>query len=839
MNYLQRNAFTSLLFFILIATLALVAGKGPHLLDMKAASFLPLHTFMETFSVMVSMLIFAVGWTLYGVERAKPTLILSCVLLSVGILDFVHLLSYPGMPDFISPSSVQKSIYFWLCARSVLAVAMLASVFINWQSFHHTGTRYIFLVFILFSTLLLSWIGLFYLDSTPVFFIKDIGLTRTKIQIETLLSILYFVAGLLFLVRARQKKIAWMADLSISSFIMALAETYFTLYQSPYDINNLMGHIYKVIAYAYLYKAIFLHSVRYPMEQLKTADEALRRSQKTLQMTQFAVDRAGDYIFMFDAAGKFTYVNSEAAARLGYSRTELLTMSVSDVDMDSVDKNWMHYWGDLLKAGFMRFETKHKTKAGEFYPAEVSLSLIDAHEQTFACAIVRDISERISSQTKINNLAYYDQITQLPNRILIEDRIHQAIANANRNTTKVAVLFLDLDNFKNINDSLGHQAGDHLLRQVGLRLLSRIRASDSVGRYGGDEFIFVLPDLQAPYEVADIANKLLDAVAKPFAWQGAEFRVTTSIGISLYPEDGHNFSQLVMNADAAMYHAKKLGRNNYQFFSSEMNVRATKQLHMENNLRRAIELKQFVLHYQPQIDIKTGECVAFEALIRWFDPDRGLISPLEFIPLAEERGLIVAIGDWVIEEACRQNALWLNAGLPVLPIWVNVSSPQFHRADIVGKLKAALDRHQLDAKYLAVEITESAIMHDAEQFIVRLNELKAMGVSLAIDDFGTGYSSLSYLKRFPLDKIKIDRSFIRDMTDDNEDLILTQAIIALAGQMKLKVIAEGVEMMQQYDLLRKAGCDEFQGYLVSKPVAADEIEHMLGGSCVLLSAALA
>lgn len=836
MSYLQGNAFTCLLFFILIATLAWVAGTGPYLLDMEMSSFLPLHTFMEAFSVMVSVLIFAVGWTLYGIERAKPTLILSCILLSVGILDFVHLLSYPGMPDFISPSSVQKSIYFWLCARSIVAVAMLASVFINWQAFHHVSTRYISLAFILFSTLFLSWIGLFHLELTPVFFTEGEGLSRKKIYVEVLLTAIYSMAGVLFLVRARQKKIGWMADLSISSFIMALAETYFTLYHSPYDINNLLGHIYKVIAYAYLYKAVFLHSVRYPIEQLKIADEALRRSQKTLQMTQFAVDRAGDYIFMFDARGKFTYVNSEAAARLGYSRTELLTMSLSDVDMDSVGKNWTLYWSDLLKAGFMRFETQHKTKAGEFYPAEVSLSLIEAHEQTFACAIVRDISERVSSQTKINNLAYYDQITQLPNRILIEDRIHQAISNANRNATKVAVLFLDLDNFKNINDSLGHQAGDHLLRQVSLRLLSGIRASDSVGRYGGDEFIFVLPNLQAPYEVADIANKLLVAVAKPFVWQGVEFRVTASVGISFYPEDGGNFSQLVMNADAAMYHAKTLGRNNYQFFSAEMNVRATRQLHMENNLRRAIELKQFALHYQPQIDIKTGECVAFEALIRWFDPDKGLISPLEFIPLAEERGLIVTIGDWVIEEACRQNALWLNAGLAVLPIWVNVSASQFHRADIVGKLKAVLDRHQLDAKYLAIEITESAIMQDAEQFIVRLNELKAMGLSLAIDDFGTGYSSLSYLKRFPLDKIKIDRSFIRDMTDDNEDLILTQAIIALASQMKLKVIAEGVETMQQYDLLKNAGCDEFQGYLVSKAVAADEIENMLGGSRVLLEA---
>lgn len=835
MNFLQRNAFTSLLILVLL-TILMWVGQTGYQQVFKLTDYLPLHTFMETLSVVVSMLIFTVGWVVYTAERIKTTAILSCALLSVGLLDMAHLLSYAGMPDWVTASSAQKSIYFWLCARFVLALALLSAVFIRWQAFRFESSRWLVLAAALLLTLCVCWLGLFKADSLPAFFVEGEGLTSLKIQAEYLLSGMYLLTSVLFVLRSRQKKAIWMQDLAISSFIMALSEVFFTWYHSPYDINNLLGHVYKVIAYLYLFKAIFLHNVRYPIEQLQHRDKSLRESQKALQMTQYAVDRSGDYIFMFDASGQTLYANEEAAARFGFDRACLSDLTVYDIA--GAETDWPHYWTTLQETPCLRFETQHKTQGGQPVPVEVSLTLINDQDHVFVCAIVRDISERLSIQNKINNLAYYDQITQLPNRVLIEDRVQQAIANAHRNGTKVAVMFLDLDHFKNINDSLGHQAGDYLLRQVSLRLLSKIRASDSVGRYGGDEFIFVLSELHAPYEVLEIVQKLLISIAKPFSWQETEFRVTASIGISVYPDDGQNFSQLVMHADAAMYHAKKLGRNNYQFFSSDMNARATQQLQMENTLLRAIERKQFVLHYQPQFDIKTGACVALEALIRWYDPERGELLPVEFIPLAEERGLIVALGDWVIDEACRQNVAWLKAGLPICPVWVNMSATQVHRADMIDKLSASLTKHQLDAKYLAVEVTESAIMQDAERCIGSLNALKDLGIALAIDDFGTGYSSLSYLKRFPLDKIKIDRSFIRDISDDSDDLILTQAIVALATQMKLTVIAEGVETAAQYDILKRIGCHEFQGYLASKPLAAEDIEKVLGQP-EFMSAALA
>ncbi|HET8706726.1 MAG TPA: EAL domain-containing protein, partial [Pseudomonadales bacterium] len=437
------------------------------------------------------------------------------------------------------------------------------------------------------------------------------------------------------------------------------------------------------------------------------------------------------------------------------------------------------------------------------------------------------ISERRNAEARINNLAYYDQITHLPNRAFLEEQVIRSIASAQRNQCKSAVLFLDLDHFKNINDSLGHQSGDSVLVQVGERIKSRIRTSDTVGRYGGDEFIIVLNELRSPTDASDIARDLLKAITLPYHCNKTELRLTASIGISVYPDDASDYSQLVMNADAAMYHAKFNGRDNFQFFSAEMSKRAAAQLDMENRLRKAIELKQFVLYYQPQINLKTNEIIGVEALIRWIDPERGMIPPLEFIPLAEERGLIIPIGDWALEEACLQQTRWTKAGLPPLTMAVNVAASQFQHANLAEKVKDVIQKTQINPTLLEIEMTESAVMQDAEQLIVTLAALREIGVSLAVDDFGTGYSSLSYLKRFRLNKLKIDRSFVRDIQDDNEDLSIVKAIIALAHQMKISVIAEGVETSVQRDILKEANCDKYQGYYFSKPLPADEIETLL------------
>lgn len=827
-TYLRRSLFERSILLGLFLLLLIMAPIGPNAMKIEMVNYLPMHTFMEMVSVIISVMIFAITWNVYSVQAAKPAIILGCTLFSVALLDFVHLLSYPEMPQFVTPSSAQKSIYFWLSARTLLAVSMLFSAFLAWQPFKTDKTRYL----VLFSSLSLSglliWIGLFRLDITPKLFVPEKGLTEVKIETEFMLVALYSISTISFYLRSRKEQRAWMSDLAKCNAIIVMSESYFTFYSSHSDIINILGHIYKLIAYAFLYRAVFLNSVRYPIDQLIAAEVALKESQKKLETTQIAVDHSSDYIFMFNAKGKFSYCNKQASQRLGYAQQELLSMSVGDIDVDYRDANWLEHWQQLSAEGTMRFETSHRTKQGDIYPVEVSVAIIkDATAEEFACAIVRDISERLSAQERINNLAYYDQITGLPNRAFLEDLIVKAISAAQRNLRKVAVLFLDLDHFKNINDSLGHQSGDNILVQVSSRIKTRIRAADSVGRYGGDEFIVVLTDLHSSIEAANVAQQFLTDITKPYYCNNVELRLTASIGISVYPDDALSFSQLVMNADAAMYHAKSQGRDNFQFFSAEMSRKAATQLDMENRLRRAIELQQFVLHYQPQIDIETGNIVGVEALIRWLDPERGLVPPLEFIPLAEERGLIIPIGDWALEEACRQNAIWQKAGIPPITVAVNVAASQFHHANLIKKIEDVLMLTNLNPMYLEIEMTESAVMQDAEQLIDDLAALRKFGISLAMDDFGTGYSSLSYLKRFRLNKLKIDRSFIRDIHSDNEDLSIVKAIIALAHQMKIKVIAEGVETELQRDILKNAKCDKYQGYYFSKPLPAEDIERLL------------
>jgi diguanylate cyclase (GGDEF)-like protein len=441
--------------------------------------------------------------------------------------------------------------------------------------------------------------------------------------------------------------------------------------------------------------------------------------------------------------------------------------------------------------------------------------------------IFSDISERKEREERVRHLAHHDFLTDLPNRVLLSDRIARAISAAQRNGTQVAVLFLDLDRFKNVNDSLGHSIGDKLLQEVARRLRACIRASDTVSRLGGDEFVLLVPDVSDPASVAVLAQKVLDAVSRPYSIEGHELISSPSIGLAVFPADGEDVETLLRNADAAMYHAKESGRNNYQFFTPDMNIRATERLSMERSLRRALERGELRLHYQPQYEVATGRIVGMEALIRWEHPEQGLVSPGRFMPFAEESGLILPIGEWVLQEACRQNRAWQESGLAPVRVAVNISALQFRQAGFAATVRAALERSGLHARYLELEVTESVIMHDAERVTASLEELKQMGLELAIDDFGTGYSSLSYLKRFPIDRLKIDQSFVRDITTDRDDAAITSAIIALTRNLGLKTIAEGVETRAQLEFLRAHGCNEVQGFLLSRPVAAAECAALL------------
>ncbi len=441
-----------------------------------------------------------------------------------------------------------------------------------------------------------------------------------------------------------------------------------------------------------------------------------------------------------------------------------------------------------------------------------------------------DISERKRAEEQVKHLAFHDPLTNLPNRLLFNDRLTLAVAQAHRHNQRLAVLFLDLDRFKTINDSLGHSVGDELLRQVAERIQEYVREGDTVARLGGDEFTLLVPGITAEEDAAKIARKICEAIHDPFWIDGRELFVTTSVGVSVYPSDGHDSESLVRNADSAMYRAKEQGRDNYQLYTPAMNAKAVERLSLESRLRQAIANDELELHFQPFIDLKTAELLGAEALIRWRHPELGLIPPGEFIPIAELSGLIVPIGEWVLRTACAEARKWHQKGFQDLTVSVNLSSRQFQQTDLVSQVTHALDETGLDPDKLDLEITESNAMQNAEHSINTLWGLKKQGVRISMDDFGTGYSSLNYLKRFPIDRIKLDQSFVRDLPSDKDDAAIAMAVIAMGRSLELVVIAEGVETEEQLAFLKGHECDQLQGFLLSKPLAAEAFDRFLDDS---------
>ena len=452
---------------------------------------------------------------------------------------------------------------------------------------------------------------------------------------------------------------------------------------------------------------------------------------------------------------------------------------------------------------------------------------------------LHDITLRKDAEEQIRRLAYYDPLTGLPNRLLFNEQLVKAIAQAERQGRRVAIMFVDLDNFKRVNDTLGHKAGDELLRVASARLGSTLRAHDtlsrqyseqaphSIARLGGDEFTVLLTDLPDPEMAAAVAKRLVNALAEPITVQGTEVFVGGSIGVALYPEDGTDIDTLLMNADTAMYRAKAAGRGGFQLYDRSMHARALDRLRMETRLRRALERKEFVLHYQPRIDVISKKIVGAEALIRWNHPERGLLPPGEFIPLVEDSGLVIPIGEWAIQTVCRQSADWAAAGLHTVPIAVNLASTHLRERSLPSLVREALASHGVTASCLEIEVTESILLADPELSVSIAQELASMGVNLSIDDFGTGYSSMSYLKKLPITALKIDRSFVRDLGVDPDDEAIVGAIIALAHSLKLKVVAEGVETRSQLNFLQTLGCDEYQGFLSSRAVEPEAFAQML------------
>jgi diguanylate cyclase (GGDEF)-like protein/PAS domain S-box-containing protein len=563
-----------------------------------------------------------------------------------------------------------------------------------------------------------------------------------------------------------------------------------------------------------------------------TARDITRRrsEEKERRLAAKAFENIAEGIIVTDENRRIVSVNKALCTITGYQPEELLGRSPKIFQSGRHgDAFYEAMWKEVDRTGSWHGEIWDRRKNGEVFPELLSISAVldDAGKLIHYVGVCTDISSLKQYEEKLRYQALHDALTGLPNRFQFQERFQEMLARVARQNSQLAVMVLDLDRFKHVNDSLGHAVGDELLKQVAERLKSRLRQVDVIGRLGGDEFAVILDNISGTHSAAAAAGRLLSAFATPFSLSGHEIFVSSSIGISCCPADSSDAETLLKNADAAMYRAKADGRNSYRYFSAEINARALENLLMSTGLRLALERDELVLHYQPRIDLSSGAISGAEALVRWQHPELGLLPPVRFIPIAEEMGLIEAVGEWVLKEACRQMRRWRDAGLQLESVAVNLAARQFTEASFSAKVAATLEEVGLEARYLELELTESMVMQQPDRVVKVLSELKSMGVTLAIDDFGTGYSSLSYLKRFPIDFLKIDRSFVKDLPGNAEDVAITSAIIAMAKSLGLQLIAEGVETQAQRDLLHRQGCHHGQGYLFSKPVAPEQLERLL------------
>ena len=665
-----------------------------------------LHSCMELLAIVVAALVFSISWHSYRSEQAGNLSLLACGYLAVALLDSAHLLSYHGMPDFITPSSVEKAIDFWLAARLSEALVLLGVALRAWRPLTHPQQRYQWLAATLGGVTLMVYLRLYQPQLFPRMFIEGQGLTPLKIVMEWLVIGLLACAAV-GLLRRREQPFD-RQGLLLAVGISILSELCFTAYRNSHDIYQLLGHAYKVLACLVVYRVVFVSSIQQPYIQL-----------------------------------------------------------------------------------------------------------------------ISEISERRRAEQQVETLSFYDNLTGLPNLDLLRDRTSKALSTLSRDAQQVALLYMDIDGFKDVNDSLGHACGDTLIRELGSRLQGLLRSSDTLCRATGDEFVILMPDVENAESVGLLAERILHGLQRPFLLHGHPQTISLSLGAAVAPHDGQDCETLLRNAETAMYQAKQDGRQTWRFFDSTMNQQALARLQLLNDLRQAIAQHQLQLYYQPQIDLASGRLSGVEALVRWQHPVRGMISPAEFIPAAEESRLIIPLGEWVLRQACAQAASWQRQGLALPQVAVNISAIQLQHGHLEESVLQALADSHLPASLLELEITESSLVDKTEQVIDSLKRLKAMGVNLSIDDFGTGYSSLAYLQTLAVDKLKIDQSFVRDLTLNQDNRAIVSAIVQMAHTLGLACIAEGVESQDIAAALHRLGCQQAQGYLYARPLPADELQTLL------------
>ncbi|MDR9436205.1 MAG: EAL domain-containing protein [Thiohalophilus sp.] len=760
-------------------------------------NFLLFHTLAELFAVMVAIVLAMVAWYTYGFSRNHFLMYLGIGYLWIGVLDLMHTLSYTGM-GVLALEGGNASIQFWIVTRYLEAILLLtAPLFFSYR----ISKRALQLVFGGGSVIVMY---LVLQEHLPAMFIEGVGLTPTKIVSEYLIVGL-LLAAIIVITHYRRLLNRHIYRLMVASIVCTVAaELSFTLYMDLFSLPILVGHIFKFLSYWLIFLAVVRTSLSEPYQILTRASSTY--------------DAVPDPAIVVDSNARIIQVNKAAEKAAGLPRQEMLEQDCHEFfHPRRMQKDECVVCHNIDTGTPLENFEIYYPESGEY--REVTLTPFDDQSETRAMVhVMHNITRKKQAEAELVHSAYYDPLTDFPNRMLAIDRLEQAINHSRRFNMHTAVLFVDLDNFKDINDTLGHKFGDRVLIRMAHNLESCVRKSDTVARWGGDEFLIIIPGLVQLTDVERTVSKIFSRLAKPVYVEEREFLITASIGIAGYPDDGMNVDTMLSNADAAMYLAKQTGKNTYRFYTEGMNERAAERLAMEYRLRRALSNDELYMVYQPKVDIQNGYINGAEALMRWESPEMGAVSPAQFIPLAEESGQIVEIGDWAIHQVCRDLRTMSDHGFDDARVAINISSRQIRNQDFARHLGNILREHAVEPDRLKIEITESLLLEEDSHTVEVLGELREMGISLSLDDFGTGYSSLSYLKRFPFTEIKIDRSFIRDVESDHGDKQLCQAIIAMAESLKLKVVGEGVERPGQLEFLRTYGAHSVQGFLFSKPI---------------------
>ncbi len=790
-------------------------------------SFTQWHTLLEFASMLVCGAIATVAWNARELEVPRSVHVLGAACAGALLLDLAHALSFPGMPDLITPNTSSKSVALFMASRLLIALALLAVAALPWRLDHEP--RWVRRVPALVAAYVLGvcvW-ALGWPQNLPALVIDGQALTATKQVGEYLLVGVFLGASALFVRRLKAAQRFDVASLLCAAVLMAIGEVVLTLYTRLTDLAVVVGHLYKVLGFWMIYRTIVADSIRLPYQRLAASRQRLRQSEDELRTI---TDNIPALVAFVDNDQRYRFVNRNYERWLGMKPERMLGKTAREIYEDKYET--LQPCLERALAG-QTFDVDHrivsvKAAAGRWFNLMYMPKVADDGVVSGVYILGSDITDRKEAENRALFLAEHDELTTLPNRASFQSAVVRALDACTREASQFAVIFVDVDRFKVINDTLGHAAGDHLLQTLAGRMKQVVRGKDLVARMGGDEMCLLLHDVRDASHASEIAERVLAALKVPVELRtGIQHHVTVSAGVAIFPQDGTDVETLLRHADIAMYRAKAAGRDGFALFGAHDGKPAEARLNLELELRRAIDLGELVLHYQPRVDVVTGRPLGMEALVRWQHPQRGLLSPAHFIDIAEETGLVVPMGTWVLHQAGQMLRRLEHGGAPGLTMSINVSARQFKSPRLVDEVAAMLAACGCEPHQIELELTESAVMDQPDLAEATMQRLKGLGVRLAMDDFGTGYSSLGALKRFPVDCVKIDRSFVNDIPGDAGDAALTRAIIAMGHSLGLHVVAEGVERRDQLDFLRAEGCDEYQGYYFAKPLPEAAVTALL------------